>query len=109
MTDQKCEAVRVVDGTNWEDYYWPQDVRKLDEEVREMLQKLDLVGYEEVFKEEELSLSDIAKLDHIGLKSIGISLVKHRTAIIKYTSGKSKYFVALDFPCRHTSCQSFRC
>ena len=75
MTDQKCEAVRVVDGTNWEDFYWPQDIRKLDEEVREMLQKLGLSDYEEVFKEQELSLADIAQLDHNGLKSIGISLV----------------------------------
>ena len=63
MTDQKCEAVRVVGGaTNWEDYYWPQDVRKLDEEVREMLQKLALSEYEEVFKEEELSLSPAREL-----------------------------------------------
>ena len=88
MVDQKCEAVRVVDGTNWEDYYWPLDVRKLDEEVREMLQKLALSEYEKVFKEEELSLSDIAKLDHNGLKSIGIGSVKHRTAIIEFVSGK---------------------
>ena len=94
MTDQKCKAVRVLGGaTNWEDYYWPQDVRKLDEEVREMLEKLDLLGYEKVFKGEELSLTDIAQLDHNGLKSIGIGLVKHRTAIIKYTSGKSKQSV----------------
>lgn len=89
MTEQKCEAVRVMDGTNSEDYYWPQDVRKLDEEVREMLEKLDLVEYEGVFKGEQLSLTDIAQLNHNGLKSIGISLVKHRTAIIKYTSGSS--------------------
>ena len=94
--DQKCEAVRVVDGTNWEDFYWPQDVRKLDEEVREMLEKLHLMEYEEVFKGEELSLTDIAQLDHAALDYMGISLVKHRTAIIKYTSGKSKYYVALE-------------
>ena len=59
-----------------------------DREVLEMLEKLDLMGYEEVFKGEELSLTDIAQLDHNGLKSIGISLVKHRTAIIQYNSGK---------------------
>ena len=89
MTDQKCEAVRVLGGaTNWEDYYWPQDVRKLDEEVREMLENLDLMGYEEVFKGEELSLTNIAQLDHNGLKSIGIGSVKHRTAIIEFVSGK---------------------
>ena len=87
--DQKCEAVRVLGGaTNWEDFYWPQDVRKLDEKVREMLQKLDLVEYEKVFKEQELSLSDIATYNHDDLKSIGISSVKHRKAIIQYISGK---------------------
>ena len=26
--DQKCEAIKVEDGNNWEDFYWPQDVRK---------------------------------------------------------------------------------
>ena len=86
--DQKCEAVRVLGGnTNWEDFYWPQDVRVLDQKVLEMLQRLDLMEHEEVFKEQDLSLSDIAELDHEALKSIGISSVKHRTAIIKYTSG----------------------
>ena len=53
-----------------------------------MLESLRLVEYEEVFKEQDLSLADIAELDHEALKSIGISSVKHRTAIIKYTSGK---------------------
>ena len=53
-----------------------------------MLESLGLMEYEEVFKEQDLSLSDIAELDHEALKSIGISSVKHRTAIIKYTSGK---------------------
>ena len=88
MRDEKCEAVRVLGGnTNWEDFYWPQDVRELDEEVLEMLQRLDLMEHEGVFKEQDLSLSDIAELDHEALRSIGIRLVKHRTAIIKYTSG----------------------
>ena len=91
MRDQKCEAVRVLGGnTNWEDFYWPQDVRKLDQEVMEMLQRLDLMEHEGVFMEQDLSLSDIAELDHEALKSIGISSVKHRTAIIKYTSSKYK-------------------
>ena len=91
MRDQKCQAIRVLGGnTNWEDFYWPQDVRELDEEVLEMLQKLDLMEHEGVFKEQDLSLSDIAELDHEALRSIGIRLVKHRTAIIKYTSGKFK-------------------
>ena len=53
-----------------------------------MLESLRLVEYEEVFKEQDLSLADIAELDHEALKSIGINSVKHRTAIIKYTSGK---------------------
>ena len=91
MRNQKCQAIRVLGANNtWENLYWPQDVRKLDEEVLEMLQRLDLMEHEEVFKEQDLSLSDIAELDHEALKSIGIHLVKHRTAIIKYTSGKFK-------------------
>ena len=57
-------------------------------EVLGMLENLGLVEYEEVFLQQELSLTDIAQLDHEALKSIGISSVKHRTAIIKYTSGK---------------------
>ena len=91
MRDQKCEAIRVLGGNaNWEGFYWPQDVRVLDQKVLEMLQRLDLMEHEEVFKEQDLSLSDIAELDHEALKSIGIRSVKHRTAIIKYTSGKFK-------------------
>ena len=86
--DQRCEAVRVVGGnTNWEDFYWPQDVRTLDERVREMLQRLNLMEYEAFFKKQELSLIDIAKLDHYALDSIGIKRVKHRTVIIEYVSG----------------------
>ena len=26
MKPQKCEAIRVVDGENWEDYIWPSKV-----------------------------------------------------------------------------------
>ena len=98
MRDQKCEAVRELGGNaNWEGFYWPQDVRVLDQKVLEMLQRLNLVEYEEVFKKQELSLTDIAKLDHEALKSIGIKLVKHRTAIIEYSSGKQKHYLEL-FP-----------
>ena len=97
MTDQKCEAVRVLGGaTNWEDYYWPQDVRKLDKDVLEMLQTLNLVEYEEVFRKQQLSLTDIRQLNHEALKSIGISLVKHCTAIIQYFSGKYNNQIALE-------------
>ena len=89
MRDQRCEAVRVLGGnTNWEDFYWPQDVRVLDQEVREMLQRLNLVEYEEVFKKQELSLIDIAEMNHEDLQSIGISSVKHRKAIIEYFPGR---------------------
>jgi len=69
--------------------HWPNNVKKLDQKVLEMLQRLDLMEHKEVFKEQDLSLSDIAELDHEALKSIGIRLVKHRTAIIKYTSTSS--------------------
>ena len=88
MRDQKCEAIRVLGGNaNWEGFYWPQDVRVLDQKVLEMLQRLKLVKYEEVFRIQELSLTDIAKLNHEALKSIGIKRVIHRTAIIEYVSG----------------------
>ena len=53
-----------------------------------MLEKLDLVEYKEVFRRQELSLSDTAEMNHEDLKSIGISSVKHRKAIIQYVSGK---------------------
>ena len=96
MKKQKCEAIRVLGGnTNWEEFYWPLDVRKLDQEVKEMLRRLNLVGYEEVFKIQDLSCNDIANMNHEDLKSIGISSVKHRTAIIKYFSGKSEKFELL--------------
>ena len=89
MKVQKCEAVRVVGGnTNWEDFCWPQDVRELDQEVREMLQRLNLMEYEEVFKKQELSLIDVAEMNHDDLESIGISSVKHRKAILKYFKGR---------------------
>ena len=88
MKVQKCETTKVLGGNtgSWKGFYWPQDVR-LDQEVREMLQRLNLMEYEEVFKKQELSLTDVAKLDHNALDSIGIKLVKHRTAIIEYVSG----------------------
>ena len=74
MRDQKCEAIRVLGGnTYWEDFYWPQDIRKLDQEVLEMLQRLNLMEYVEVFKKQELSLTDIAKLDHSALHSFNKS------------------------------------
>ena len=96
MRKQKCEAIRVLGGnTNWGDFYWPQDVRELDQEVREMLQRLNLMEYEEVFKKQELSLTEVAKLDHYALDSIGIKRVIHRTAIIEYISGKLKHDMEL--------------
>ena len=92
MKDQKCEAVRVVGGNtgSWKGFYWPQDVRVLDQKVLEMLQTLNLVGYKEVFKKQELSLIDVAEMNHEDLQSIGISSVKHRKAIIKYCAGRIK-------------------
>ena len=104
MRDQKCEAIRVVGGnTNWEDFYWPQDIRELDQEVREMLQRLKLMEYEEVFKKEELSFTDIAKMDHGDLQSIGITSVKHRKAIMKYFPGTFK--LQIGFPLSNSTRQ----
>ena len=51
-----------------------------------MLQRLGLLEYEEVFKRQELSLTDIVQLNHESLKSIGIRFsgkndeTKHSTA-----------------------------
>ena len=30
MKSQRCEAIRVVDGENWEDYIWPSKVDYMD-------------------------------------------------------------------------------
>ena len=62
---------------------------RADQEVLEMLQSLGLMEYEEVFRIQELSLTDTAEMNHEDLKSIGISSVKHRKSIIKYFSGKN--------------------
>ena len=62
---------------------------RIDGEVLEMLKNLELMEYEEVFRIERLSSTDIAEMNHEDLRSIGISSVKHRKAIIKYFSGKS--------------------
>ena len=61
---------------------------RADQDVLAMLQSLGLVEYEEVFREQELSISNTAEMNHEDLKSIGITSVKHRKAIIKYFSGK---------------------
>ena len=40
MKPQKCEAIRVVDGENWEDYIWPSKVvssSEVDSSMSEML------------------------------------------------------------------------
>ena len=59
-----------------------------DREVLGMLENLGLVEqYEEVFNKQELSLEDIADMNHEELKSIGITSLKHRKAIINYVSG----------------------
>ena len=53
-----------------------------------MLESLGLVEkYEEVFNKQELTLTDIADMNHEDLKSIGITSLKHRKAIIEYVSG----------------------
>ena len=63
-------------------------IPRADREVLGMLEYLGLVEqYEEVFNKQELSLTDIADLDHEELKSIGITSLKHRKAIINYVSG----------------------
>ena len=61
---------------------------RTDREVLEMLESLGLVEkYEEVFNKQELTLTDIADMNHEDLKSIGITSLKHRKAIIEYVSG----------------------
>ena len=88
MRLQKCEAIRVVDGTNWNNFYWPDEVNKLDEGVKDMLQKLDLMRYREIFQKQRLSLAEIAEMGRDGLKYIKVKLYKDQTAIIKYLSEK---------------------
>ena len=67
-------------------------------EVLGMLESLGLVEYEEVFMQQELSLAKIAEMNHEDLQSIGISLVKHRKAIIKYCAGRIKRKIKDIFP-----------
>ena len=90
MRPQKCEAIRVVDGTNWEDFYWPQEVARIDEEVLHLLQSLELMEYEGVMKAEQLSFTDLARMSNLELQSIGISRYRHRRAIIEYFSEKCR-------------------
>ena len=90
MRPQKCEAIRVVDGSNWEDYQWPHNVNKLDDGVLNMLQRLNLMEYTELFQRENLSLPDIAVMNHEELQSIGVGFFKHRKDIIGSFSDQCK-------------------
>ena len=88
---QKCMATRVVGNGNWEDFQWPHSFNRLDEEVHDMLQSLNLMQYSEVFQREQLSLDDIADMSDENLKDIGVKLFKHRKAIIGFCSDQCKF------------------
>ena len=53
----------------------------LDPEVEQMLTKLNLMSLKSIFVDEDLTMSDLAKLSKDDLKEIGISKVKQRVAI----------------------------
>ena len=85
---QKCMATRVVGNGNWEDFQWPHSFNRLDEEVHDMLQSLNLMEYSEVFKGEHYD--DIAEMSDKNLKDMGVNRFKHRKAIIGFISDQCK-------------------
>ena len=56
--------------------------RSLDPEVEVMLTKLNLMSLKTIFIEEELTMSDLAKITDDQLSKIGVRKIKHRLAII---------------------------
>ena len=64
-------------------------VNRLEEEVHDMLQSLDLMEYSEVFKGEHFD--DIAEMSDANLKNIGVKRFKHRKAIIGFCSDQCKF------------------
>ena len=54
----------------------------LDPEVEQMLTKLNLMSLKSIFVDEDLTMSDLAKLSKDDLKDIGVLKMKHRLAII---------------------------
>ena len=54
----------------------------LDPEVEVMLTKLNLMSLKSIFVDEDLTMSDLAKLSKDDLKDIGVLKMKHRLAII---------------------------
>ena len=55
----------------------------LDPRVEAMLTKLNLMSLKTIFIEEELTMSDLAKLSKDDLKEIGVQKMKDRNAIIE--------------------------
>ena len=62
MKPQKCEAIRVVDGINWEDFYWPQS-SELSTSIRELIQHdLELEPLLEKIEDSNSIISSILRM-----------------------------------------------
>ena len=58
----------------------------LDDDVVQMLEKLELTQHKNTFMKEELNMDDIRRMDDANLKSIGIEMFKHRRDIMEAAS-----------------------
>ena len=72
MKDQKCEVTRVVDGKNWEDFIWPEQVNcEVDSSVtkaREKLLEEKVSEYKNWITEKENDSKLRSKLDQLKIE-----------------------------------------
>ena len=67
----------------------PPSAGPLDPEVEQLLTKLNLMLLKPIFIEEELTLSDVAKLTDDQLRKIGVLKIKHGLAIIEEAKART--------------------
>ena len=67
----------------------PPSAGPLDPEVEQLLTKLNLMLLKPIFIEEELTISDLAKLTDDQLSKIGVKKIKHRLAIIEEAKART--------------------
>ena len=83
-TSSKTEAEKINPEPKEADpILVPNFPSALDPEVEAMLTKLNLMSLKTIFIEEELTMSDLAKLSKDDLKEIGVQKMKDRNAIIE--------------------------
>ena len=60
MKPQKCEAIRVVDGENWEDFYWPSKVvssSEVDSSFSKKSGSMTVMNLAEFYSQQPASIS----------------------------------------------------